>query len=289
MTTPQTIQIFLPFGNPQGTRVAEVTTRTVRVFDIPRKLLSEFLKMNEADQVGLYFLFSEVDNEENISCYVGQSGEVGKRLQQHHQKKDFWHRAIVAVSLTNTITDTHAKYLEWSSIKLGKESGRYQLENGNSGSKPHTPAPLQADCEEILDTIRVLMSTLGYPVLEPLPSTAKQATSTIYHCTARGANAKGILSAEGFTVLKGSTCATKATAKATPDSIKTRRQRLLDKGILTHDGDTLVFAKDYLFTSPSGASCSVIYRTSNGWKDWKTEDGVDLATSEEKKSSLEQN
>lgn len=285
MTKPQTIQIFLPLGNPQGTRVAEITTRTVRVFDIPRKLLSEFLNMPEASQVGLYFLFSEVDNEESISCYIGQSGEVGKRLQQHHQKKDFWHRAIVAVSLTNTITDTHAKYLEWASIRLGQESGRYQLENGNSGSKPHTPAPLEADCEEILETIRVLMSTLGYPVLEPLPSHTKEIQSTIYHCTARGSNARGILSSEGFTVLKGSTCAIKPTAKATPQSIKIRRQKLIDGGVLVLDGDELVFARDYLFQSPSGASCSVIYRTSNGWKDWKTHTGVDLATHEESKAS----
>jgi hypothetical protein len=289
MTKPQTIQIFLPFGNPQGTRVAEITTRTVRVFDIPRKLLPEFLNMTESTQVGLYFLFSEVDNEDSISCYIGQSGDVGKRLQQHHQKKDFWHRAIVAVSLTNTITDTHAKYLEWASIKLGQASGRFQLENGNSGSKPHTPAPLEADCEEILETIRVLMSTLGFPVMEPLPSHTKEIQSTIYYCTARGANARGILSPEGFTVLKGSTCAIKPTAKATPQSIKTRRQKLIDNGVLVYDGDALVFAKDYLFQSPSGASCSVIYRTSNGWKDWKTAEGVDLATSEENKTSLQRN
>lgn len=281
MTKPQTIQIFLPFGNPQGTRVAEITTRTVRVFDIPRKLLPEFLNMPESSQVGLYFLFSEVDNEESISCYIGQSGEVGKRLQQHHQKKDFWHRAIVAVSLTNTITDTHAKYLEWLSIKLGQEAGRFQLENGNSGSKPHTPAPLEADCEEILETIRVLMSTMGFPVLEPLPSHTKEIHSTIYHCKLRGANAQGILSSEGFTVLKGSTCALKPTAK-TPQSIKIRRQKLIDSGGLVMNGDKLVFARDYLFQSPSGASCSIIYRASNGWRDWKTADGVDLATSEEK-------
>jgi len=281
MTKPQTIQIFLPLGNPQGTRVAEITTRTVRVFDIPRKLLADFLNMGESSQVGLYFLFSEVDNDDVTSCYIGQSGEVGKRLQQHHQKKDFWHRAIVAVSLTNTITDTHAKYLEWASIRLGQEAGRYQLENGNSGTKPHTPAPLQADCEEILETIRVLISTLGFPVLEPLPSNTKEIQSTIYQCTARGANARGILSTEGFTVLEGSTCAIKPTAKATPSSIKTRRQKLLDSGVLMSQDDQLVFARDYLFKSPSGASCSVIYRTSNGWKDWKTSDGIDLATNEE--------
>lgn len=33
---PQTIQIFLPTGDPNGIRQAEITTRSVRVFDVPR-------------------------------------------------------------------------------------------------------------------------------------------------------------------------------------------------------------------------------------------------------------
>ena len=49
---PQTIQIFLPHGDPSGIRMAEITTRTVRVFDVPRSLLSGFLSMPEAAQVG---------------------------------------------------------------------------------------------------------------------------------------------------------------------------------------------------------------------------------------------
>jgi len=34
-------------------------------------------------------------------CYVGQSGNVGKRLKQHADGKDFWTKVMVAVSLTN--------------------------------------------------------------------------------------------------------------------------------------------------------------------------------------------
>src|SRR3546814_4223449 len=38
---PQTIQIFLPFGDPQGIRTAENTTRTVHLIEVPRSLRSE--------------------------------------------------------------------------------------------------------------------------------------------------------------------------------------------------------------------------------------------------------
>ena len=57
--TPKTIQIFLPGGDPQGLRVAEITTRVVQVIEVPRSLLAEFSPMPESSQVGLYFLFGE--------------------------------------------------------------------------------------------------------------------------------------------------------------------------------------------------------------------------------------
>ena len=35
---PQTIQIYLPKGNPRGLRIAEIINRTVRLFEVPRPL-----------------------------------------------------------------------------------------------------------------------------------------------------------------------------------------------------------------------------------------------------------
>ena len=56
MPPPQTIQIFLPSGDPRGIRVAEITTRIVRVIEIPRSKLADFLKMPEAQQRSGYSL-----------------------------------------------------------------------------------------------------------------------------------------------------------------------------------------------------------------------------------------
>jgi hypothetical protein len=55
MPRPQTIQIFLPAGDPRGIRVAEITTRIVRVIQIPRSQLADFIQTPEALQVGVYF------------------------------------------------------------------------------------------------------------------------------------------------------------------------------------------------------------------------------------------
>ena len=47
---PQTIQIFLPAGDPRGVRVAEITTRIVRVIEVTRSQLADFLKMPGAQK-----------------------------------------------------------------------------------------------------------------------------------------------------------------------------------------------------------------------------------------------
>jgi hypothetical protein len=44
-STPKTIQIFLPSGEPHGISIAEITTRIVQVIRMPRCLLAEFLVM----------------------------------------------------------------------------------------------------------------------------------------------------------------------------------------------------------------------------------------------------
>ena len=99
--TPKTIQIFLPSGEPHGIRSAEITTRIVQVIEVPRSLMADFLAMEQSSQVGIYVLV----------------GDLRARLAQHHQKKDFWQRALVLISRTNSLTQTHALFLEWNALQ----------------------------------------------------------------------------------------------------------------------------------------------------------------------------
>ena len=63
------------------------------------------------------------------------------------------------MSLTNEWTVTHATYMEQLSISRAKTAGRYRTDNSTDGSKPHTPAPMEADCHEFIDTVAVLLTT----------------------------------------------------------------------------------------------------------------------------------
>ncbi len=275
-STPKTIQIFLPGGDPQGIRVAEITTRIVQVIDVPRSLLSEFINTSESDQVAVYFLFGEND-EGDQTVYIGQTGNLRDRLKKHNKDKDFWERAFVVVSRTNSLTQTHALFLEWHCLKAARKAARYTDENGNSGSKPHTPAPLEADCFEIFDTAKTLLATLGFPVFDAVASAAKaRSDKDLFYCTSAGTNGKGLYTSEGFVVLKGSVGRRADVPSIVGTAGARLRQRLIDSGVMLEEGETVVFQKDHLFRSPSMAALSLLGRTANGWVEWKSSNGETL-------------
>lgn len=275
--TPKTIQIFLPGGDPQGIRIAEITTRIVQVIEVPRSLLSDFLKMPESDQVALYFLFSEEEDGSERKVYIGQTGDLRKRLVKHHKEKEFWESALVLVSRTDSLTQTHALFLEWHSIQEAKKAARYSTENGNDGSKPHTPAPLAADCLEIFETGHTLLATLGYPIFDSIAKSAASAKpDEFFYCKASGANGRGMYTEEGFVVLKDSIGRKENVASLKGTAGERLRDRLLENGVMRVEGDTVVFEKDHLFRSPSMAALSLMGRTTNGWIDWKNKDGQTL-------------
>jgi hypothetical protein len=281
MNRPQTIQIFLPSGDPRGMRIAEITTRIVRVIEVPRSQLADFLKMPEAQQVGVYFLMGELSEAGLPRTYIGQSGSVGKRLEQHHQNKDFWNRAFVLISLTNSLTQTHGLFLEWLAIAEATKAGRYGLENGNTGSQPYTPAPLQADCHEIHETAATLLATLGQPIFEPLTSapTAKGIVE-LFYCKGSGADGVGEYTTEGFVVHKGSKGRAEIVPSIQGTSHERMRSQLIMEGVLAENagsaGSMLVFTRDHLFSSPSTAAMAVMGRSANGWVEWKTASGKTL-------------
>ena len=276
-STPKTIQIFLPGGDPRGIRVAEITTRIVQVIEVPRSLLPDFLKMPESKHVALYFLFGEAEDGTEPKVYIGQTGDLCARLVKHNKEKEFWQRALILISRTNSLTQTHALFLEWHCLQAAKKAGRYSDENGNGGSKPHTPAPLEADCLEIFETGRVLLATLGYPVFDPVANSGTASNpDERFYCTAAGANGRGLYSKEGFVVLKGSV----GRKQNVPSIIGTAKERfrlkLLESGVLKAEGDAVLFTKDHLFRSPSMAAVALVGRRANGWLEWKSKDGETL-------------
>lgn len=295
MAHPQTIQIFLPDGDPQGIRIASITTRIVQLIEIPRVRLADFLNMNEAGHVGIYLLFGEDDETGHAKTYIGQTGNLGARLKQHHDGKDFWNRALVALSLTHSLTVTHAHYLEWMAISRTAQAGRFNLENSTVGTRPHTPQAMEAECREIFETIDILLTTLGHPVFEALVSRvapgplidakaagknpSEQETSSSYSvvlCNDK-ANARGLYTESGFVVLAGSWGRAQASQQSITPKAQQKRLDLINAGDLKIERERLYFSKDISFNSPSAAGNMVNGRSTNGWTEWKDTAGRTLS------------
>ena len=274
MTKPnaKTIQIFLPAGEPRGIRIAEFTIRTVQAVLIPRSELTEAKARPELDQIAVYFLFGGSEESAKPIVYIGQTEDVRKRLDHHNSNKDFWRTAVLGISRTQNFTQAHIKYLEWYCVKKAKEIGRYALDNDQTPGKPFVTEPIEADILDAFETLSTLLSTLGYPVFEPL---VKNDTTEQFFLKGKDAEAIGELVEDGFVVRAGATVRKEIVPSAL-DSVTPMRAKLIESGVMVEENGQYRFTQDYLFNTPSGAAAVVLGRTSNGWVDWKDGDGKTL-------------
>jgi len=266
----RTIQIFLPDGHPRGVRIAEITSRTVQVIQVPRTQLEVALARPEISSVGVYFLLS--GESEQSQVYVGEAEDCGYRLRQHHKQKEFWSTALVVVSRTRDFTKSHVKYLEWFCHQAIERAGRFSLENSSIPTKSHVSEAMEADLADHFDTMTSLVGTLGFPLFEPIP--AAQGAARLV-CRGKDAEASGSYTSEGLVVHAGST-ANRMEVPSAGSWVIGLRDRLKASGVLIDAGNVYRFAKDHVFDSPSAASAAVLARRSNGWIEWKYPDGRTL-------------
>jgi hypothetical protein len=263
----KTIQIFLPLGEPRGIRIAEIATRIVQAVAIPRVDLARAKGRPELDHVSVYFLFGETENPAaKPLVYIGQTEDVRKRLDQHHGNKDFWQHAVLIISRTHSFTQAHIRYLEWFCIQRAKEVGRFQVDNGNAGSRPYITEPMEADLRDVFLTLSVLLGTLGYPLFDPIAKPSK-ASERIY---LRGpdAEASGELVEDGFVVHKGALGRVEIVPSAL-ESVTSIRQPLYEAGVIFNENGRIRFTQDHLFRTPSGAAAAVRCRSSSVGTDIK--------------------
>lgn len=268
MSSGKTIQIYLPDGNPRGIRIADMTSRIVQAALIPRARLDDaYSRPKGLNQVGVYLLIGNTENETFPRAYIGEAEDCLQRLKEHNRSKEFWNVAIIISSKTEFFTKSHVRFLEWYCIKEAIEVGRFVLENNTAPNPPYLPESTQADLIDNVETIRILVSTLGYPIFERY---SKVNSRSLLWCKSKDANAFGQFTEEGLFVMKGSTCNI-SEARSIPSRISALRKQLVEDGILVQKDDAYVFQKNYNFTSPSTASSVILARNSNGWTSWKYE------------------
>jgi hypothetical protein len=265
---PQTIQIFLPDGNPTGIKVAELTNRIITVILVPRNKIQDAEKREEIKKHGIYFLFGETEDKAKPLVYIGETDYCLERIKAHNRNKDFWNYAVIITSKTNSFTKSHVKYLEYLSIKNAIDVSRYDTDNQITPTKPFVTESMEADLLDNYETFKVLLATLGFPIFEEVRVSSKKSKDLLC-CKTKDIMAEGNLIDGGFVVYKNS----KAVQNTTNGCMKwviELREKLKENGILKEEKGNLSFGSDYIFNSPSAAAAVVLGRHANGWTEWKS-------------------
>ncbi|TYR81843.1 GIY-YIG nuclease family protein [Priestia megaterium] len=277
----RTIQIFLPFGSPRGIRIAEITNRTVQAIYIPRNQLEKAAQRVEVANVGVYFLFGRNEDDAMPQVYIGEAENCFQRLKQHNREKDFWEAAIVFVTNNNQnqFTKTDVKFLELLSFNEAQKIKRYKLKQTVPAAS-FVPEWRQVDLHDIFETMKILISTLGYPLFDEIRQTKETDNvevqkDNIFYCKGKGVEAKGEYSEDGFVIFEESEMAVETSNKI-HNYLITIRENLIQDQIVSLENETYVFKKDHPFNSPSQAAGIVLGRNSNGWMEWKNAEGKTL-------------
>jgi hypothetical protein len=280
----KTIKLFLIDGEPNGRMTCELSNWTGKAYKIPRIKVKDCTDRSDLINPGVYLLFGKNETGKDL-VYIGEAETVFKRLTQHLTQKDFWTEAIVFISKDENLNKAHIKYIENRLYEMAKAVNRYQVENNTIPTQSSIAESDRAEMEEFIENIKILINTLGHKVFEEkreIKSPQQQAKETFYIKAARGADAQGELTSDGFVVFKGSKVADSMVPSITPN-FKRLRDEFIEGGLIIKSNGEYELSEDHVFSSPSTAAVIVMGRNANGLTEWKLKDGTTLKEFESEK------
>jgi len=266
------VRIFLPDGDPDGIRIIEKSNWTGCGLVFPRALFAEARKRPELERTGVYVLVGPGETSQFPRIYVGEGDRLLPRLEQHFRTKDFWTWAVAFTSKDQNLNKAHVQYLEARLVRLAAEAKRCELDNSTVPNMPSLSEADAAEAEGFLADMLLCFPILGLNVFEKAVARSK---GELLFLRAKGIEARGFDSPEGFVVRKGSQ-AVKKEVRSIPVYISELRRSLLEQGVFQDSGDYYALTQDYAFSSPSTAAGVLLARSANGRVEWKTSDGRTL-------------
>lgn len=277
----RSVTLFLIDGSASGLRWAEIGLSTIKCVVVPRASLSTASQRQELKKTGVYVLAGQdVSQPGKRRVYFGEGDVVLSRLASHSadEAKDFWDEAVVFVSKDDNLTKAHARYLESRLIALAAAAKRATLENGTSPDHAgKLPEADEAEMEDFLQQIRLLMGIFGLDVLEPsiAPSpqmkTAPSPPASLPEFRFSGEGFDGRMQVDldsgVFVVLKDSQMRQHVAEGAAP-TYKTLREQLIASGVVDVG---FRFVQDYSFSAATAAAQVLSGQSISGNKAWKRE------------------
>ncbi len=279
----KSIELFLVNGNADSIVTAELSNWNGKAIKIPRIEVAG-CKREDITQAGVYFLFCKEDDGED-SVYIGEAENVKERLVQHirdsnsEKEKYYWSTAVIFTG--RDLNKASIRYLENRFVEIARDLKRYLVLTKNTYHNTVMKESQIAAMEEFIENVKVLLSALGYKVLEPLEKQNKSKNNALNEEQTENIKlhlertikdvgkieADGIRTSEGFVVLQGSHVSPIDDNTISISLKEQRKKANIESGILK---------EDVLFSSPSYAAMFVIGKSANGLTSWKTSDGRSL-------------
>jgi len=302
----KTIKIYLPTENVSGIRHAEITNWSGQALACPRSRFQELREWPEVQRPGVYLLFGVDDETGRDAVYIGEAEVVIDRLASHVSNKRFWSEVVAFTSKDENLTKGHVRYLEARLIGMARHANRYHLTNSAFPPVPLLPRSERDAMEEYLVSVKMLLGSLGFKVLDPLltqspkfpitqPATNPDSvgqdektdnakdfdSSPVFHLRVAEIHAQAVSTDEGMVVLEGSE-ASASTYKSITGSMLAIRQNLIESGALIPFGAKMRLTRNHLFKSASQAGGVLAGYSINGREYWRLDDGTTYAQHEAK-------
>lgn len=273
----KTIKLFLMDSAPDGRVVCELSNWTGKAYRIPRGKVKDCSDREDLRSTAVYLLFGKPETStDKAKVYIGEAENAYFRLVAHVSEKEFWNEAVVFISKDENLNKAHIKYLESRLFEIANIASRYDVENSNTPTKSSISESDQAEMEEFIEYIKILINTLGFKVFEPLVKQELASNSDdekLYIKAARGADARGKRTSDGFVVFRNSEIANDTVKSYREKRLNKLRDELIETEIIIKVEDKLFFKADYLFSSPSAAAMVIMGRSANGLLEWKDSSG----------------
>jgi len=179
MGEPYTIRILVPDGDPESAKVVELLNWTGVGVAFPRLAWTKVRSRPEFAQSGVYVLIGSAEgtDDELHTVYIGQSDEIGKRIEGHDKEKNFWEWGYCFVSKGNALNRAHITWLEYALLERAKQANRCHLNNANQPKQPGLSESDLADTQGFLRELLRILPLLGVHVFEKAKPVATPGTA----------------------------------------------------------------------------------------------------------------
>ena len=282
MNDKQVITMILKNGTSAGIVQCSMKPVDLICYKVPRKRLKEASTIEELNNNGVYILIGE-DTASNrkiveVDTYIGKSTDLLHRMIDHNKRKDFWNEVLFFTTKTNSLNEAHSSYIEYAlceeAKRINKDTSRYTILNKQDPKNVKAEDDIVTDAEKYIEIIKVYLDVFGCNLFREninVDEKNKNENEILYISFGGDKEfARGIITDEGFTVLKGSK------VREDTSNVPKERMKKFEAGRASEDIVNGEYIRDHVYTTPSEASVIILANSNNGREMWKNKEGKSI-------------